>query len=118
MNIKIIFIFGIALALLVSVMTALVIRLGSRNQKDDSIIKKDEVIASARILDIIDTGSRYNYNPVVKLKLKIQPENGIPFEAEIRTVISVVDLPMYQSNAVVRVKYKPTSPSDAVILIR
>ena len=108
----------IAVGLLFIIMTTVTTMLISRSRKNDSIIKSDEVAASARILEIIDTGNRYNANPVVRLKLEVQPENAFPYHAEVKSVVSVVDLPAFQPNAVIRVKYKQSKPSDVIVIGR
>ncbi len=89
-----------------------------RNRRDPSVLGKDEVAAAAKILNITDTGSRLNYNPIVRLRVEVSPDIGAPFQAEVKTVVSVVDLPAFQPGAVVRAKYKPNRPSSLVIIGR
>jgi hypothetical protein len=92
--------------------------LKSGNRGEAAVLRKDEVAASAKIMSITDTGSRFNYNPVVKLRVEVQPESGASFQAEVKTAVSVVDLPAFQPGAVVRAKYKLNKPSSLVIIGR
>jgi len=108
----------IAVGLFFIIMTALLALLSSRFRKNDSIIRKDEVAASARILEIYDTGNRNNSNPVVELKLEVQPENALPYKAEVMSVVSVVDLPAFQPDAVIRVKFRKSKPANIIVIGR
>jgi len=105
---------GLFLIIMALVMSILI----NRSRKNDSIIGKDEVAASARILEINDTGNRNNSNPVVQLKLEVQQENALPYKAEVTSVVSVVDLPAFQPGAVIRVKYRKSKPADIIVIGR
>ena len=48
--------------------------------------------APARVVEIIDTGTRINRKPQVLMKLEVQPAGGAPFPAEAVAVISPVDM--------------------------
>ncbi len=66
-------------------------------------IQRVGVEASARIIDVIDTGHRANYNPEVVIKLKVQPEGSAPYDTEVRAVVSVVGLQALRPGTVVKV---------------
>jgi hypothetical protein len=116
MPVKLVLIIGVILVLVVFVMAGIMIMTGSKREARDAEIEKHGVAASARILSIVDTGSRYNNNPEVILKLEVRPDKGTPFPAEIRTVISVVDLSGYQPGVMLRVKYDPADTAQVIIL--
>jgi hypothetical protein len=105
---------GIIFIILTAVSTLLI----SKSRENDAVIKSDEVAATAKVLEIIDTGDRYNKNPVVKLKLEVNPGNALPFAAEVRTVISVVDVPAFQPGSVIRVKFKQNNSSVVTVIGR
>lgn len=66
--------------------------------------------ASAEVKWLRDTGSRNNHDPVVELTLRVEPDDGPPFEARLRTAISPVRLPSLQPGARVDVRYDPDAP--------
>jgi hypothetical protein len=76
-------------------------RLGTKD------VPQNGILATARITEIKDTGSRVNYNPRVHIKMEVQPTSGAAFAAETETVVSVVDLPRLQPGATVSVRYDP-----------
>ena len=73
------------------------------------------VTAKAKITDIIDTGRRYNYNSVCRIKLAITDNAGREYPAEVTMPISPLRLVKYQPGYVVRVKYDPRSPNRVTI---
>lgn len=62
---------------------------------------------TARIVEIVDTGSRYNNNPQVRIKLEVQPETGPSFSAELTTILSAVELQRIVPGATIKVRYDP-----------
>lgn len=66
--------------------------------------------ANAEVNWLRDTGSRHNHNPVVEISLRVEPDDGLPFEARVRTAISPVRLPSLQPGARVDVRYDPDAP--------
>jgi len=59
--------------------------------------------AKAVVTDVIDTGNRHNDNPVVVLKLRVQPPSGPAYDAEIRqpmSAVALIKLPRGQEVAV------------------
>jgi len=71
--------------------------------------------AKATILEVSDTNMTVNENPVVKLKLRVQPKAGAPFEAEARTLISRLQVGYYQPGQIVNVKYDPNRPENVAV---
>lgn len=70
---------------------------------------------SAEVLSIEDTGKLINFNPVVKLTLKITPAMGMPgFETTGETVVSKIAIP--RKGETVKVKYSPMDPSQFVVV--
>lgn len=79
-------------------------------------ILKEGVSATAVIKAVTDTGNRYNKNPEVRLTLEVTPASGAPFQAEVTTVISVIDVPKYQPGTLLNVKYDPKQPTQVVLV--
>ena len=69
---------------------------------------------TAEVLGIADTGAMINFNPVVKLKLKVTPQFGVAYDAEIETAVSKIAVPRVGDK--INVKYNPANPNEMVIL--
>jgi hypothetical protein len=108
----------VGIGILIILVTAVMAAMASMKRKSATVVGEGEGAAAARVLEIIDTGNRYNYNPVVRLRLEVQPGDALPYDAEVETVVSVVDLPAFQPGAVIRVKYRKEKPSDVAVLGR
>ena len=70
-------------------------------------VRETGVSASAKVLAIWDTGVRLNDNPIVGFRLLVMLEDGTSYEAETKTVVSVVHIPQVQPGAVLPVKVDP-----------
>lgn len=90
---------------------------GSKKQSRQAEVLASGIEATAQVIDMTDTGNRYNKNPEVRLTLEVQPTTGDPYQVVLRTVISVVELAKYQPGATVSVKYDPEDRS-AVALVQ
>lgn len=65
----------------------------------------------ARILEIWDTGMTLNDDPVVGLRVIVDPEAGEPYEGVIaKSVVSRVHLPRFQPGRIVPVMIDPAAP--------
>lgn len=71
---------------------------------------------SAQVISIEDTGKLINFNPVVKLSLKITPSMmGMPaFDTVGETVVSKIAIP--RKGETVKIKYSPMDPSQFVVV--
>jgi hypothetical protein len=69
---------------------------------------------TAEVLTIADTGAMVNYNPVVKMKLKVQTQYGVEFETEVETAVSKIAVPRVGDK--LNIKYNPTNTSDLIIV--
>ena len=72
--------------------------------------------ATAKLLKIVDTGDRFNDNPVVQLSVEVQPEGRGPYRATIETALSAVDLKHYEVGEQIRVRYDPEDPKQVVLV--
>jgi len=75
---------------------------------------KNAVEATAEVLSIEDTGGRIGSNPVVLLKLKVQPANGAPFETTGKCKVSVVAVPPVGDK--IKIKYSATDVTQIVVM--
>lgn len=72
------------------------------------------VPASADVLSIEDTGKLVNYDPIVKLKLAVQPSYGTPFETTAEVLVSKVAVPRVGDK--INIKYNPVNNSEIMIV--
>jgi hypothetical protein len=69
---------------------------------------------TAEVVTIADTGALVNFNPVVKMKLKVQPQFGPPFETEVQTAVSKIAVPRVGDK--INIKYNPANQTDLIII--
>lgn len=77
-------------------------------------VLEEGVMAQATIVDVWDTGTTINENPLVGFKLEVQPPGELSFEAETEKVISRLEVARFQPGVIVRVKYDPESMAVAL----
>lgn len=74
------------------------------------------VPATAQILEIWDTGWTINDNPVIGMKVRVQPSDRPPYEATIeKTTVSRIAIPQFQPGAVVPVRFDPGNPEVVAV---
>jgi hypothetical protein len=70
---------------------------------------------SAEVISIEDTGKLINFNPVVKLSLKVTPSMGMPaFQTVGETTVSKIAIP--RKGETIKIKYSPVDPSQFVVI--
>jgi len=72
-------------------------------------IRETGIPASAKILDIWDTGVKFNDNPVVGFRFLVTLADGTSYEAKTTNVISVVHIPQVQPGAILPAKVDPAN---------
>jgi hypothetical protein len=70
--------------------------------------------AKATVTKIEDTGALVNFNPVVKLYLKVQPDFGMGFDVVSEQMVSKVAIP--RTGDVLNIKYNPAKNEELVII--
>ena len=73
--------------------------------------------ARAVVLSVEQTGLFLDRNPQVILQVQVMPDKGRNFVVEIKEIFSLADLQLIRPGCTVRVKYKPGSNQD-IILVR
>jgi hypothetical protein len=72
--------------------------------------------AQATILEIWDTGTTVNDDPVIGLEVLVYPAEGQAWRATIaRSLISRLDVPRFQPGQTIPVRYDPQSPSRVAL---
>lgn len=73
------------------------------------------VQAQAEILSVEDTGVTMNdIYPMVRLRLRVHSQTGAPFEAQVETFVSRVNIP--RAGDTVRVVYNPADPKNLMLV--
>ncbi|HLT24849.1 MAG TPA: hypothetical protein VK004_06965 [Ignavibacteria bacterium] len=72
------------------------------------------VPASAEVLSIEDTGKLVNYDPIVRLKLAVQPAYGTPFETTTEVLVSKIAIP--RAGDKISIKYNPVNNTEVMIV--
>jgi len=83
-------------------------------QKSGQWIAQAGMDATAEVLSIQDTGSLINMNPVVILKLKVQPAMGVGFETTTQTMVSKIAIPRVGDT--IKIKYNPADPTQVAVV--
>lgn len=71
--------------------------------------------AEAEILDLYETGTTINQQPVVGFKLRVFPLSGPPFEAQTEQKVPRLQVPRIQPGARIEVRYDPESKQVAIV---
>ena len=79
-----------------------------RNLANQSILANGQA-ATAKIVQLSDTGESINDNPVINLQLEVYPSGQPSFRAEARQTISRLQIPQVQPGNMVYVRYDPDS---------
>ena len=85
---------GIAITVSDVLVALLIARARTRSQQRTYRLKVHGRKARARVLSFEQTNVRINDQPVVVLKLRIEGADLVPFEAQSRTVVSEVHIPL------------------------
>lgn len=73
------------------------------------------VPAAATVLELRDSGTTINDDPVVIFVLRVEPAGGEPFTAETRALVSRLDVPQVQPGRVLPVRYDPADPARVAL---
>ena len=78
-------------------------------------LAQEGLAANATILSLSETGNVYNDKPEVAIRIRVEPDAGEAFEAEVVTVLGPVDLQTYVLGAILPVHYDPQDRSAVAI---
>jgi hypothetical protein len=70
--------------------------------------------ATAQVVSIQDTGSLINYNPVVVLQMKVQPQYGPSFDLTAQAMVSKIAIP--RAGDTIKIKYNPADMTKVVVV--
>ena len=69
---------------------------------------------TAEVITMADTGALINYNPVVIMKLRVQPQYGAQYETEVQTAVSKIAIPRVGDK--INIKYNAANPNELIVL--
>jgi hypothetical protein len=72
-------------------------------------------LATAKVLRLSETGTTVNRQPLVRLRLEVQPPSGLTFEAETERLMSLVEIPQFTPGSLVHVKFDPETRAVAIL---
>ncbi len=71
---------------------------------------KNGIAAPAKVLQVRDTGTTINDDPLVGLLLEVTPAYASPFQAEVKTLVSRLNAALVQPGITAEVVYDPQKP--------
>ena len=103
----------IALALLTLVIgiPAAVFGPGYLRHRNEARLRTDGLPAMARILELEDTGSRFNASPEMIVRVQVTRDGTAPWEASFRRVFEVQDVQFFTPGHSIPVRYDPARPT-------
>jgi len=105
----------LSVLLLSGCMIHLIDHMTGEDQAD--LIRKNGLPATARVLELRDTGMTLNENPVVSMRVEVQADGIEPFEATMKALVGRLDVPRVQPGAMLAVKYDPADHSRVALNI-
>lgn len=72
--------------------------------------------AEAKVLDLRDTGTRINYQPLIAITLEVMPPGHPAYTAIIRKVLTPANQAEYQRGKTLHVKYDPAHPDRVAVV--
>ncbi len=76
---------------------------------------KEGIPAEAVILAADPTGNVYNSQPEIRVRLRVSPTQGEPYEAETVMFVNAIYAPQFQPGKQAKVKYDPEDKTKVVI---
>jgi hypothetical protein len=72
--------------------------------------------AKAIVLVIEQTGLFMNHKPQVKMQMQVIPDKGRNFVAEVKEILSFIDLEAIKAGCTVTVKYNPANIKEIMLV--
>ncbi len=76
---------------------------------------QDGIPAQAKIVGVRQTGVMLNNQPQIAFDLEVHPPGGMPYQAQAKAVIPMINIPQFQPGAEVPVKIHPSDPTQVVM---
>lgn len=76
---------------------------------------KNGITAEAEVLNVRDTGTTINDDPLVALQLEVRPSMAAAFQVEYKTLVSRLEVSQYRPGCKAVVLYDPANPKRMVL---
>lgn len=76
---------------------------------------KNGITAEAEVLEVHDTGTTINDDPQIAMLLEVRPSMGAAFQAELKTLVSRLEVANYRPGCKAVVLFDPTNPKRIVL---
>jgi hypothetical protein len=84
------------------------------NMQMTQMLAQSGMDGTAEVLSIEDTGTLVNFNPVVKLTLKVTPLYGAEFDTSGQSMVSKIAIPRVGDK--IKIKYNPADSTQFVVV--
>ncbi len=108
---------GIAITVIVLFFVFRMIRGLNRQFAASQAVLLNGVPATAKVLQLNDTGTTVNDNPMARLLLEVQMQNQAPYQAQVQMLIPRLKLGQIQPGMTVMVKVDPADPSKVAVAL-
>ena len=73
------------------------------------------VPAQAKVLQLMDTGTTINDNPMAQLVLEVQPQGSPAYQTQVKMIVPRLKLAQVQPGNTVLVKFDPNNPAMVAV---
>jgi hypothetical protein len=87
----------------------------NKKKEEKAALLAKGVKATGTILSLGETGTYINNQPMVVIRVHVQPPGQPPFEAKVEQILSQLEIPRVQPGSHVAVSYDPANPSKIAI---
>ena len=107
---------SIVLSLAITIgVTLLVIRFIRKTVGQDRTIVESGIPARAKILSVRQTGLMLNHQPQVEFQLEVHPPSGMPYQAKVKAIVALFNIPQFQPGVEVPVKIDPSNQAKIAL---
>jgi hypothetical protein len=78
-------------------------------------IEKNGIVATGKLVEIVETGNTFNDKPELKLKFEVTNAKGDRWFAETTKVFSFLDIPKLAIGTILNLKYNPKDKTQVII---
>jgi len=87
-----------------------------QGMSDQNALRTEGVEAPAKILEVVQTRSRFNEDWVFELELEVHPEGGKPYWAKVSQPFSVIHVPNLRQGGAATVRFDRADPQKIVVM--
>lgn len=88
---------------------------GYLRYRQEMRVRESGLPASARVVELTDTGNRFNATPEIRITLEVTAAGRAPWRATITRILSVADAPGFAPGREFPVRYDPAHPERVAV---